>query len=252
MSKLVKLIKAQVKHSPNPAVFISGGLDSTILLHHLTELTAEEIHTYTVGLPEDNEFKEARHVAKHYGTKHTEITAGNIAAEFAKVIPRLDRPRFNLWPLYAYIATKQDGCENVYIAEGLDEHFGGYENKPPMSPQESWGGVLEWSVPTHRQLAKIYGVSVHTPFIGLPLDETIKWWRNPHVHGAKHYLKRAYRGVIPAFVIDRPKVGGRFNWEHPETWKREFGFLGEPPKSHGEANAAVNHWVTRVWLEGQR
>ena len=249
---IVGMLRGAVSASPCPAVLISGGLDSTILLHHLTELTGEKIHTYTVGLPEDNEFAEARRVAQHYGTTHTELTAGNIAAEFAKVIPLLDRPRFNLWPLYAYIAAQRDGCQNIYIAEGLDEHFGGYENKPPATPQELWAGVIEWSLTTHRQLAAMHGMKLHTPFIRLPLKETIRYWRDPHTCGvAKAELKKAYRGVIPKFVLERHKVGGRFNWENPVVWRREFSFLGEVPESHEEANRRVNVWATGRWLDAR-
>jgi asparagine synthetase B (glutamine-hydrolysing) len=218
----------------------------------LTELTGAEIHTYTVGLPECNEFKEAQAVAEYYGTTHENITALDIARTFSFLIPILERPRFNLWVMYAYIHAARDGCENVYVAEGLDEHFGGYENKPPMSPQETWGGVLEWSLPTHRQVAEFYRVNLHTPFITLPLAETVKWWRDPHVHGAKYWLKAAYTGLIPDFVIDRPKVAGRFNWENLTTWRREFGFLGDPPQSHEEANRRINKWATQIWVEGQR
>ena len=249
MSKIIGIISGSVVSTSKPAVFISGGLDSTILLHHLKEKTAEKIHTYTVGLPEDNEFAEARAVAQHYNTNHTEVTAHEIMTTYKRIIPLLDRPRFNLWPLYLYTQALSDGCENVYIAEGLDEHFGGYENKPPMTPQESWGGVLEWSLPTHRQLAALTGLKLHTPFIGLPLEETIRYWRDPHHGAAKRLLKGAYRGVIPDYVIRRHKVGGRFNWEIPSVWKREFSVLGEVPASHEEANRRVNCWVTRMWLQ---
>ena len=253
MSGVVDLIDEFVIPSRRPAVFLSGGLDSTILLHHLTaQCLVDKIRTYTVGLPEDNEFEEAERVARRYNTVHRNVEASGIMAEYRVVAPKLERPRFNLWPLFLYRAAKADGCENVYIGEGLDEHFGGYENKPPMTPQESWGPVLEWSVPTHRQLGALYGLRVHTPYFNIPLTKTVGLWRDPHIYGAKRMVKLAYRGVIPDYVIERAKVGGRFNWEIPAVWRREFSELGEVPPSHEEANRRVNLWIVRVWLEGQR
>ena len=249
---VMELISDYVIPSRRPAVFISGGLDSTILLHHLSEqCLIDKIHTFTVGLPEDNEFDEARNVAEYYKTIHHEVVASSIMDEYHRVAPLLDRPRFNLWPLYLYREAKACGCENVYIGEGLDEHFGGYENKPPMTPQESWGPVLEWSVPTHRQLAKIFGLKVHTPYFNIPLTDTISLWRDPHIFGAKRMVKKAYRGVIPDRALERPKIGGRFNWENPGVWRREFTELGDVPQSHEEANRRVNLWIIRIWLEGQ-
>lgn len=254
MSEIVELIRGSVIPYPNSAVFISGGLDSTILLHHLSEKTEETIRTYTVGLPEENEFAQARQVSEYYGTKHTELSVKDILTEFRRIIPKLDRPRFNLWPLYAYRAAQSDGIVNVYIAEGMDEHFGGYENKPKATPQELWAGVIEWTLPTHKQLAALYGVNLQTPFVYLPLRLTINYWRDPHTCGiAKKEVKRAYQSLIPRFVLDRHKVAGRLNWEIPEVWDREIRPIinVECPPTHEAANKIINGWVTRVWLEGQ-
>ena len=46
--EIVELINKAVIPYPKPAVFISGGLDSTIVLHHLSQKnTEEQIHTFT-------------------------------------------------------------------------------------------------------------------------------------------------------------------------------------------------------------
>jgi len=45
LREVVKMLKGRVYILPKPAVYISGGLDSTILLHHLKEKTKKEIYT---------------------------------------------------------------------------------------------------------------------------------------------------------------------------------------------------------------
>lgn len=255
VNKIVEMLKEVVEWNPRPAVFISGGLDSTILLHHLNEIKqVDEIRTYTVGIEEDNEFPYAEKVAEYYGTKHKNIVAKNILKEYLPIIGLMDRPRFNLWVKFAYKTAAEDGIRNVYIAEGLDEHFGGYEDRPPASPQETWAGVIEWSIPTHRQVANIYGIALHTPYIRLPLRETIKYWRSPHEVGiSKRELRRAYKNIIPEFVLSRRKKAGRINWEIPSIWEREIQpYLKiDTPKTHTEANRLINKWITARWLEAQ-
>lgn len=250
-AELRGLIRGAVKPTPKAAVFISGGLDSTILLKHLTELTAEPVDAIHIRLPGEREYVNACEVAQYYGANYHEVYAVDILKTFTKVVPLLDAPRFNLWPVYGYAKAKELGCENVYLAEGLDEHFGGYWNKPRVSYQEYWGGVLEWSIPTHRQLAAIHGLRLHAPFVGLPIDETLRYWVDPHdVPLDKPRLRRAYRGHLPPAVLGRRKYAGRVNWENPAVWDAEIKpTLGiECPRTHDEANRLVNNWITGRWL----
>ena len=252
--KLRGLIRSSVKPAEKPAALISGGLDSTILLHHLTELTDEPVDAIHIRLPGEQEYVGACEAARHYGAHYHEVYAADILREFSRVAPLLDAPRFNLWPLYGYAKAKALGCENVYIAEGLDEHFGGYANKPRVSYQEYWGGVLEWSLPTHRKLASIYGVHLQAPFVTLPVKETHPYWVNPHdAPMDKWHLRRAYRGYLPDSVLRRPKYAGRVNWENPIVWDAEIKpTLGvDCPASHEEANQIINHWIIKKWLEGR-
>lgn len=205
-----------------------------------------------VRMPGETEYLGACEVAQYYGAHYHEVYAADILKTFSKVAPLLDAPRFNLWPAYGYEKARELGCKNIYIAEGLDEHFGGYVNKPRVSYQEYWGGVLEWSLPTHQQLALIYGLRLHAPFVTLPLSETMKYWVDPHDSPIdKVNLRRAYRGHIPPEVLRRPKYAGRINWEYPEVWDMEIKpTLGvDVPETHEEANRIINAWITRKWVD---
>ena len=249
-----RLLRGAVKPKPRPAVFISGGIDSTILLKHLTELTTEPVDAIHIRLPGEEEYLGACEVAHYYGARYHEVRATDILRTFARVAPLLETPRFNLWPVYGYEKAKKLGVKNVYIAEGIDEHFGGYASKPRVSYQEYWGGVLEWSLPTHRQLATIYGVKLNTPFITLPINETLQYWIDPHdTPMDKWNLRQAYKGQLPESVLKRPKYAGRVNWERRDIWDAEIRpTLGvEAPATHEDANRLINAYITGRWLDAR-
>ena len=112
--ELLQEIRASVKARPKPAILLSGGFDSALLLHHLKEKTREEIYTYTIGLEEDD-FENGTIVAEHYGTTHRNVEISDIIPTFTKLQAHLDRPRWNLWPYWGYEAAWEDGRETVYI-----------------------------------------------------------------------------------------------------------------------------------------
>ncbi len=248
---IIETLRDSVKPHPLPAVFLSGGLDSTIILHHLREKTDEEIHTYTAYWLDyiKNETHYARKVAEHYDTVHHEVRIEDILPLYEKIIPHLDRPRFNLWPILLYRAAYNDLRETVYIGEGMDEHFGGYWEKPEATYQEYWSGVLEWSLPTHQQLAQSFDLRLETPFIKLPIEITLPYFDSKHRN--KELLRSIYREYLPAHVIERKKNAGRFPWIN--VWDTEIEpIIGEPvPDTRHEAQHIIRKWVTQIWLESQ-
>ena len=244
---LLHAIGDSVVPYPKPAVFISGGLDSTILLHHLQGKTDEEIFTYSTGCPEENEFIYATKVAEHYGTIHKNVEIHDILPTFAELQKHLDRPRFNLWPYWCYEAALEDGRKTVYIGEGMDEHFGGYWYKPETSYQEYWAGVLEWSIPTHTQLAHLFNIKLQIPFLRLDVRQTMPYWDGEHRD--KTHLRNLYKNIIPDFVVERKKNPGRLNF--CKIWDREIAphIPVSKPETRLESYKIINKWVIEKWLE---
>lgn len=248
---IIDLIRESVKPGPHPAVFLSGGLDSTILLHHLNEKTEEEIHTYTAyWLDYDkNEIRFAKMVSEHYNTVHHEVKMKGLISLYEKIIPQLDRPRFNLWPTFLYRAAFDDLRETVYTGEGMDEHFGGYWYREEQTYQENWSVVLEYSLPTHRQLAKRYDLRLETPFVRLPVEMTLPYYDKKNHN--KELLRLIYQNIIPRHVIERKKQPGRTPWLH--IWHTEIEpFIGiKVPDTRQQAQDIMRKWVTKQWLFAQ-
>jgi asparagine synthetase B (glutamine-hydrolysing) len=109
-NSLVETIRSVVKPSAKPCVNISGGIDSAIVLHHLSEKSKEPITTYTVGFDgQDTEFEDALQLAKHYGTNHKEIHITKLLDTYPEILAFFPRPQFNLWPYWAAKQAKEDG-----------------------------------------------------------------------------------------------------------------------------------------------
>ena len=246
--EIVEMINKAIIPYPKPAVFLSGGLDSTILLHHLSQKAIEPIHTFTAYWGhKDDELEYARNVAERYGSIHHEIKIENIFTQFKKLLPHLDRPRTNLWVSILYEAAAKQGVETVYIGEGADEHFSGYWYKDNLSPQEMWREVLEYSIPTYRQLSRFYDIRVEIPFLGLDLRRTLPYWDSQHRD--KSFLRIMYQDVLPKEVLTRRKHPGRVPWL--DLWEKEAEpYLGcDCPSSRSEANKLINIWAYREWLK---
>jgi asparagine synthase (glutamine-hydrolysing) len=111
-------------------VFLSGGLDSTVLVAALAKSGVSEIKTFSVGFNKDDlsEEDDAKAAAKFYGTKHTQLQVNDedIVPHFQQYIKALDQPSIdglNTW-LVSKVTTK-----HVTVAlSGLggDELFSGY------------------------------------------------------------------------------------------------------------------------------
>lgn len=119
------------------ALNLSGGLDSSLLLHEMKS-AGHSLTTYTTAFENAGEsFNDdaaiARHLAKDYGTRHTEILISKdvYLNNFIRSYERLEEPNYNIsLPTYLEVARREgasgDGNRVILSGNGGDEVFGGY------------------------------------------------------------------------------------------------------------------------------
>jgi asparagine synthase (glutamine-hydrolysing) len=113
--------------------FLSGGIDSSIIVSVLTNLLDQEVKTFTVGFEAErfDEAAAAQTVAEHYGTDHTEftVTAAEVRETVPEVLGRLGEPFADQSLIPTYVVCRETSQE-VKVAlsgDGADELFAGYD-----------------------------------------------------------------------------------------------------------------------------
>lgn len=131
-------------------VFLSGGLDSSVVVGAMKALGTPKIDTFSVGFESDDldETTDAEESAKHFGTNHHKVIVGDkeVADVFDHFVFGIDQPSVD--GLNTYLVSKATK-KNVTVAlSGLggDELFIGYswQHKFHKSPQSAniIGGLL--------------------------------------------------------------------------------------------------------------
>ena len=116
-------------------IFLSGGVDSTVILALTRQVLGQDadIRTFSIGFndPEFDESSIARRTADHFGAHHTEwiMTPGEGAVEISAFLNAIDQPSidgFNTWCV-SKLASREK-MKVVLSGLGGDELFAGYSS----------------------------------------------------------------------------------------------------------------------------
>jgi len=146
-------------------VFLSGGLDSSLIVAAMRERGVSALRTFSVGFAEAeaSELPFARIVAKTFETEHHEVSC--TADDFFNALPRLTRHRDHPLtfsasiPLFFVSELAVSSVKVVLTGEGSDELFAGYGRYPRALLNLRAGGALDAVLPNvaRGSLAKAIG-----------------------------------------------------------------------------------------------
>jgi len=186
---LSKSIEQQMISDVPLGVFLSGGVDSSLVASLMQKNSMDKIQTYTVGFNERsyNEAEYAKKVALHLGTEHTELY---ISPEQAiNVIPKLpliyDEPFADSSQIPTFLVSEM-AKKHVTVAisgDGGDELFGGY-NRYTMACK-IWKYVEKTPFFVRKALSK--GITSVSPRIWESLGSSIPQRLNITHPGDKAY-----------------------------------------------------------------
>jgi len=112
-------------------IFLSGGLDSSLILSFMAKKACRPVHTFSIGFDQDgfNELPWARRMARHFGACHHEdVVSYNIAEILPKLIHHLGEPMADSSIIPYYYLSKMAASEVKVVlgGDGADEIWGGY------------------------------------------------------------------------------------------------------------------------------
>jgi asparagine synthase (glutamine-hydrolysing) len=129
-------------------VFLSGGIDSTLVASAAAEASSQRIKTFTVGYdvgPFDETLR-ARRVAQQLGTDHHEVilTEADVGRRAPKLMAEMDQPLADkaLVSLHALSDFARPLVTVALGGEGADELFGGYPRYRWIERSRRFGSAL--------------------------------------------------------------------------------------------------------------
>ncbi|WP_051966563.1 asparagine synthase (glutamine-hydrolyzing) [Kitasatospora mediocidica] len=143
-------VEVRLRSDVEVGVYLSGGLDSSIVTKLVTDLSPHQVRTFSVEF-EDRTFDESssqRVVAEHLGTRHSSIavSGADIAEHFPAAVHHAEVPSFRTAFVPMYLLSRhvrEAGIKVVLSGEGADEAFLGYSLFRETLLRSSWHELSE-------------------------------------------------------------------------------------------------------------
>ena len=225
---LIHAVERQMMGDVPVGVFLSGGLDSSLVAAIAARYLAErglKLKTFAVGTPESPDLAAARIVAEHIGSEHHETTYTE--ADALETLPTVVRAIESFDPGLVRSAVPNfmlsrftaQHVKVVLTGEGADELFAGYDYMRDFSDPEALHDELERTIKALHNLnlqrcdrvTMAHGLEARVPFLD---REVIEWGlRLPpdaKVPGPgemeKQLLREAFEGWLPHDLLWREKA----------------------------------------------
>ena len=116
--------------------FLSGGIDSSLVVGLMAEATGQRVKTFSIGFDEPafDELEHARRVAEHFATDHHEFVVKPDALDILdRVVSHFDEPFADASAIPTWYVSEmaRRHVTVVLSGDGGDELFGGYDRYLP-------------------------------------------------------------------------------------------------------------------------
>ncbi len=223
---LLGAVKRVFDNRENVGIFLSGGVDSSIIAAAARQAFPGEIFSYVAGLEGSPDIENARMVAGHLGTEHREYIY--TPREMLEILPEViyylesfDVELVNSSIANYFVSRLANSHETKVIlsGEGADELFGGYHflkkykddnSKLAIQQRQLLEGLHSGGFQRVDRMAKAHSLEVEMPFMDaevvqfalqLPSD-----WKISEDEMGKWLLRKAFAEEIPEQIVWRRKA----------------------------------------------
>ncbi|KKL86537.1 hypothetical protein LCGC14_1943780, partial [marine sediment metagenome] len=192
-------------------IALSGGVDSSLLLHYMSDMF-DEVNAYTIGSSMDHpDVVYAQQAASQFDNVKHRIYI--ITEEEIKKEEKPSDLKGDAAVRLLYKHIKQDGVENIVAGDGIDEFTAGYyaHQKEPDSYKIYYDFIRRLQKEQLEPLNKnTSSVNVHLPYLDsriilllsqIPLADKVD------ANARKKIIYSLAKGKVPKGIIERRKYG---------------------------------------------
>jgi len=240
-----KAVKQQLVSDRPVGMFLSGGIDSSIVLHHMAKHT-KDVRTFSVGFEmvtgaegEHEKFNAdarlAERTALHCGATHTTYTLSlsDVRQNFESILASLDEPVANPTAIAQHFLSERVRNDGVVVAlggDGGDEVFLGYTRhrmlmasylfqKLPHVLQDTLG----YAHPRIKKLGIQLGAEAHVSVMANK-EKNITPYILPNLHpytvARDHFVERYHKMTKKHHPLDTFMYVDRATWLPEESLHR--------------------------------
>ena len=216
--------------------FLSGGLDSSLVVAMMSGLSNRPVKTFSIGFKESsyNELRYARLVAEHFGTDHREF---EVTCDVVDLLPKLvwhfDEPFADSSAIPTYYVSKMTR-QHVTVAlsgDAGDEVFAGYRRYQARRMAQYFNLLPKWA---RREL----------------IGSVVKRLPEPTSYYGASYVKKVKRFVEYAATVDENE---RTSWAPLFTAKQKDRLYSSQLKGHlssyRESSQFLNQYFDQAYNE---
>jgi asparagine synthase (glutamine-hydrolysing) len=224
---LQKVVARQMVSDVPIGVFLSGGIDSSLLVALMARESRKPVRSFSIAFKDADadESSVAGLVARQFGTDHTVLPAEDLGPDMLlELLGRLDEPFADpaIVPTYALAKMTARHVKVALSGDGGDEVFGGYPKYlRGASPPDSW------RIPGHHLFdASLRALPCRPPGMAhlysrtLTHEKTIQWlWVR---YGDFPVFRKDLRQVLKSGYHEKAEVSQFF-----EPWRRVAARYGD-------------------------